>query len=105
MSSAAQPRCATAGGSGGPRFDRDLEAELLDLPGEAGRVGLGIGAAGEVVDPELGVGLLPGEDVPGDHQHGVGDGEDRLGLASAAEAAPEALVLRAQIADRVVLHI
>src|SRR3954449_12489537 len=56
-----------------------------------------IGAAGEVVDPELGVGLVLGEDVPGDHEHGVGDGEDRLGLASAAEAAPEALVLRAQV--------
>src|SRR4051794_11364376 len=64
-------------------------------------MGLGIGAAGEaageVVDPELSVGLVLGDDVPGDYQHGVRDGEDRLGLASAAETSPEALVLRAQV--------
>jgi hypothetical protein len=51
-------------------------------------VGLRIGAAGEVVDSEFGVGLALGEDVPGAHQHRVRDGEHRLGLAPAAEAPP-----------------
>src|SRR3954452_3116843 len=84
-------------GSGGVGLEGDVEAELLDFAGEASGVGLGIGAAGEVVDAEFFVGLLCGEDVPGDYQHGVRDGEDRLGLAPAAEAAPEALVLGAQV--------
>src|SRR3954471_7740048 len=52
---------------------------------------------GEIVDLELGVGLVLGEDVPRDHEDGVGDGKNPLGLAPAAEAAPEALVLRAQV--------
>src|SRR4051794_9281620 len=86
-----------AGSGGGVRLKGDVEAELFNLAGEASGVGLGIGPAGEVVDAELGVGLLLGEDVPGDHEHGVRDGEDGLGLAPAAEAAPEALVLRAQV--------
>src|SRR3954447_18902523 len=78
------------GSGGGVRLNGDVEAELLDLAGEASGMGLGIGAAGEaageVVDPELGVGLVLGEDVPGDYQHGVRDSEDCLGVAPAAEA-------------------
>src|SRR3954454_12634890 len=85
------------GSGGGVRLNDDVEAEFLDFAGEASGVGLGVAAAGGVVDPEFGVWVVFGEDVPGDHQHGVGDGEDCLGLASAAEAPPEALVLRAQV--------
>src|SRR3954452_1001218 len=33
---------------------------------------------GEIVDPELGVGLVLGEDVPGDHEDGVGDRKNPL---------------------------
>src|SRR5829696_267594 len=84
-------------GSGGVWLKGDVEAELLDLAGEASGVGRGILATGEVVDAEFFVGLLCGEDVPGHHEHGVRDGEDRLGLAAATEASTEALVLRAQI--------
>jgi hypothetical protein len=60
-------------------------------------MGLGVGAVGEVVGAELDVGLLPSQDVPNDADHVVGDSEDRLGLAFAAEAAAEALVLGAEV--------
>jgi hypothetical protein len=67
-----------------------VEAELLDFAGEASGIGLRVVAPGEEVDPEFFVGRLPGQDVPGDHEHGVSHGDDGLGFTAAAQSAPEA---------------
>ena len=64
---------------------------------EVALASFGVGAAGEVVGPELLVGRAFFEDVPDDHDERVGDGEDSLARVLGPKAAGEAVVLGRQV--------
>jgi len=55
--------------------------------------GVGVAAAGEAVRTKVDVVALVGQDVPDGDEHGVGDDEDRLGLALLGETLAEPPVL------------
>ena len=78
---------------GGPLCDRgfdcDLLAEGFELADEVALAGLGVVAPGEVIAAEVVVIAVVGEQVPGDDQDGVTDGEPGPGLAVLAEAAQQ----------------
>src|SRR5207237_3544193 len=79
-------------------LEHDGVAEFLELPDEVALAG-GVGVAPlEVVGAEYLVVAVAGEDVPDDHDHGVGDGEEGLALALLAEATLEPAVLGGQVA-------
>ena len=75
------------GWGSGCGFDGDLVAEVLELSDEPAGVSFGVGSAFEPVGAELLVVDLVVQDVPDDHDQGVGDREDRLRLALLAEPA------------------
>src|SRR5216683_4341947 len=90
-----EPRPVSAGsGRGGGRgsggwLEADLVAEGFEFRDQAPGFPVGVQAAGEVVGAELVVGSGGGQDVPDDHQQGVGDHDDGfLFRGRAAVAAP-----------------
>ena len=78
----------------GGGFDGDLVSEGFELADQVVLAGLGVGVAGEVLGPEVGVVTVIGQQVPGDDQDAVPDGEHRSGLALLAERAHQVSVLR-----------
>src|SRR6266567_1388890 len=75
-------------GSGGC-FQGHRVAECFQAGDEAAGLALGVQAAGEVIAAELVVGFAGGQDVPDDHEDGVGDDDDGFVLGNAgAVAAP-----------------
>src|SRR3954454_8093073 len=80
----------------GGGFDSDLVPEGFELVDESAFACFGaVEAAGEVVRAQVAVGGSLGQDVPDDHNEGVGGGG--LLTALAAEAAVEAAELRAHV--------
>lgn len=70
-------------------FDGDLEAHGFELADESALLGFGISTPVEPVGAELLIGDALAEDVPGDDEDGVADGDGSLLLASAAGDLPE----------------
>src|ERR1039458_786973 len=79
--------CAAAGS--GHFAEGDLVAEVLELLHEVVLVAGGVTASGEVVATEVVVVAVVGEQVPGDDQDGVADGDGCSFLAEAFGEAPE----------------
>ena len=67
----------------------DCVAEVLELFNEAVLATVGVAAAGEVVAAEVVVVGVVGEEVPGDDQDGVADGDGGLLLADPSGEPPE----------------
>src|SRR4029453_9937473 len=79
-------------------FDSDLVPEGFELVDESTFACFGaVEAAGEVVRAQVAVGGSLGQDVPDDHNEGVGGGGGGLLPALGAEAAVEAAELRAHV--------
>src|SRR5436189_761087 len=82
----------------GGGFDSDLVPERFELVDESTFAGVGaVEAAGEVVRAQVAVGGGLGQDVPNDHNQGMGGGGRGLLPALGAEAAVEAAELRAHV--------
>src|SRR5215470_2282459 len=72
-------RRVTGGGVlGGGCVEGDCVAEGFEFGDQASGFGGGVAALGVVVFAEFVVGLAGGHDVPDDHEHGVGDDDDRF---------------------------
>src|SRR6266516_2326194 len=76
--------------------ESDVLAEAFELCDESADVGLVGQAAGEVVAAEVAVGLFAVEQVVGDDESGVADGDGGAFLASSAGQAP---VLRGEVGE------
>src|SRR5690348_4355862 len=75
--------------SGGGWLEGDGVAEGLEPGDQAAGFAFGVQALGEVAGAELVVGFAGGQDVPDNHDHGVGDHDDGFLLGGlAAVAAP-----------------
>src|SRR5215470_15772426 len=72
-------RRVTGGGVlGGGCVEGDCVAEGFEFGDQAFGLGCRVAALGVVVLAEFVVGLAGGHDVPDDHEHGVGDDDDRF---------------------------
>lgn len=73
-------------------------AEGFELPDQVALAGFGIVVPGEVLGAEVLVINVVGQQVPGDDQDAVPDGEHRAGLALLPERAHQMSVLGGQVA-------
>src|SRR5664280_914264 len=95
---------STPAGSGylvvvlGDGSELDVVAEGFQVVDQAAPGGLGVVVAGEVVPAEVAVLGEVVQDVPADHDEGVGDGYGGLAAAFLAEPAVEATELGARVA-------
>jgi hypothetical protein len=72
-------------------------AEPFKLGDQTAGLSRGVGAALEVVAAEVGVVDAAGEQVPDDHNQGVGDSEDGLSLVAFTHPAGEPAELGGQV--------
>src|SRR4051794_41717881 len=97
-SSPAEPGSAlvlTGSGCGG---ELDVVAEGFQVVDQAALGRFGVVPAGEVVVAEFAVFALVVQDVPDDHDQGVGDGDGGFSAAFLAESAVQAVELGAEVA-------
>ncbi len=71
------------------RLEVDVVAHALELANEVVSAGVGVLALDEVVPTELVLVLSVEQDVVGDHQDGVADGDDGLARPPTAPYPPE----------------